>query len=342
MRFFKELGGGLLAIVAMTLGLLLIAVFFEVAVEESSEWWNWPIAFGLALTVTGVALFLIGGAAVYTCVEAALGWTGMLAGYRPEGFDRRAGNRTRAIADLMLFVLCGYLGLRLFRHGAAEGALNWAIEGLFFAGAGVVFGLLPLVPRLYFELSRKGRGAPRQPRRERGAKRAQAESGDDKLDRKLGDGVVVLVGLAALGIGLSMAVTNTTATLRMRDGRATLAYGDWADGCVGEIDCPSEEARLTIVAKRSGLIRVEYLGDCEFELLDGDGGKLPTIDIETMARLGVPAKRYGEKDRASRVFEAASGRSYQVRVTGKCAFYSVRYFAERTGARAAAESEGGR
>ncbi len=334
--FVKELGTGLLAIVGITLGLLLIAVFFEVAVDSIEAWWHPPLSLGLAL---GISLFALAG--VYAAVDATLsraaaGWLGMLAGRPAPGFSPGDSNGARALASLSLLLFCTVTGVMLFRHGAGAGAVNWAIEGLFLVAAGLVLGLVPIIPRLYFMRrhasygrGRKSAGASRR----RGKRNAGARFRFTR-ERDSGDSRVSLFAcLAILGIGLSMAVAGTVASLRLRDGRAALAYGDWAEGCVepgGDSFSCASDVRLTLIPAYDRRLRIEPIG-CPIELHTSDGAVAPRLSASQMRKLGF--EQPGLDQQPTIVFDPVPDQVYEITVAAKpgedSCHYAVRYLVER-------------
>ncbi len=212
----KELGTNLLAMAALLLGLMLIKIFFGLAVSETSEVWQAPIAFGLALAATGLGLAMVFVAVRATTSQMAEGWLGMLTGRVPPGHGRD-GDGLRGVMALALLAAAAYFGLLLFRKGAREGELNWALEGLFLMASGVVFGLLPAIPRLYFAARGGSGGGTGKQRRDRPGR---GTGGDGGAGRRAGkgvkDGVTLFVTLAVLGVGLGLAAIDITVAARDR------------------------------------------------------------------------------------------------------------------------------
>lgn len=342
MHALRELGRNTLVIIATTLGLIAIAAFFEVAVEISTAWWEWIIGLTIATVVAFFALGIILVAISSSVGMTAVGWLGIFAGRVPPGFGRGANNLQRAIGNLALFGGAVYLGRRLYLHGDAEGELNWALEGLFLMGAGVLFGLLAAVPRLYFA-TKRGWGEvirldglrPESSRRAARRQRARDEGRDKDELPEAAENIAVLITLAMLGVGLSMAVVNSTFMLRTRDGRATLPYNDWLEGCIDrDRDLPecSVDAIFSFTARRADRLRVEVSGQCPATLRDTAGEGIATLDETEKKALGIPPSERGERTRW--VFDPAPGTEYRVHLEpggdGAC-FYSVRYLEEPTG-----------
>ncbi|MCC6997975.1 MAG: hypothetical protein IT370_25400 [Deltaproteobacteria bacterium] len=208
----KELGTNLLAMAALLLGLMLIKIFFGLAVSETSAVWQAPIAFGLALAATALGLTMVYAAVRATTSQMAEGWLGLLTGRVPPGYAR-GGDGLRGVMALALLGAACYFGLLLFRKGAREGELNWALEGLFLMAGGLVFGLLPAIPRLYF--AGRGAGGTAQQRRDRPG-RGSGGDGGKRAGKGVRDGVTLFVTLAVLGVGLGLAAIDITVAARDR------------------------------------------------------------------------------------------------------------------------------
>jgi hypothetical protein len=335
--FVKELGTGLVAIVGITLGLLLIAVFFEVGVDSIEAWWHPPLSLGLALGISGFALLGVYAAVDSTLSRAAAGWLGMLSGRPAPGFSPADGNGARALASASLLVFCAVTGLMLFRHGVSAGALNWAVEGLFLVAAGLLLGFLPIIPRLYFMRRHAGVAAPQHAR---GRGRRKGRKGKARAMLQLGgrlengdSRVAYFACLAILGIGLSMAVAGAVASFRLRDGRAALAYGDWAEGCVdpsGDSFSCARDVRLTLIPAYNRRLRVEPVG-CPIELYASDGAVAPRLGANDMRKLGF--ERPSSDGQPTIVFDPVPGQVYEIAVlpkqAGDSCYYAVRYLVER-------------
>jgi hypothetical protein len=197
-------------VAATFVGLVFLMVTVLWFVEDCEEWWQWLVTAALALCVVAGALTGIARTAGGLLSEAGAGWVGMLLGRAGGASTHQAG--PRALADAAVLVLCVVAGLALFRLGAARGELHWALEGLLLALAGVLFGLLPLVPRLSFLRSRRAGKV-------RGGGSPPAE--DDPL--------VIFVLATCLGLGLSMGVSQGFASVRGRAPRE-VSLDAWAEG----------------------------------------------------------------------------------------------------------------
>jgi len=340
MHALRELGRNTLVIVGTTLGLIATAAFFEVGVDIASAWWEWVIGLAIASVVAFFALAIIFAATSSSIGVTAVGWLGIFVGRVPPGFGRGDHNLQRAIGDLALFAGAAYLGRALYLHGDAEGQLNWALEGLFLIGAGVVFGLLAAIPRLYFA-TKRGRGEVvaldglRPDRGRRAARRQKArEKGRDKQELPAAaEDVAVLITLAMLGVALSMAVVNSVFKLRTRDGRATLPYNDWLEGCLDR-DLPecSKDATFSFTARSRDRVRVEVVGQCASTLRTATGEAVATLGAAELKARGIPLPARGARSRL--VFDPAPGTEYHVKLTTESddvCFYSVRYLDEPTG-----------
>lgn len=267
-RIAKEVGAALLALPAMALGLLLIAVFFQVAVEMSSAWWEWIVAMGVALGVSGVALAIIGLAVTVSARRMAVGWMGMFSGRVPAPYVRLDDARIAAWSGLAIAVIVIPLGLLLFRAGLGADMTNWSIAGLFFAAGGVLFGLLPAVPGFFF-LRDTARRRPHD-------------------DEPNGEHLETFLVLAFLGVSLGLAVSFTFDDRRQRDTAptneervasrpATTTPGRrFRAGCVthrGGFGCDKGFVRLPLRLQPGQRIRVEYVArHCRVQLTRAEGG----------------------------------------------------------------------
>jgi hypothetical protein len=292
--FFAELGRGILAVPSLALGLLVIAVFFQTAAESSSGVWQAIVAFGLAIAASLVGLLLVGWVAARVMGPAAAGWLGIFSGQVPEEFAPDQRNGSRALANLLLLGACLLLGSLLFRHGVREGELNWAIEGLFLAGSGVVLGLLPAVPRLRF--ARGPRGLRPEP----------VES----------EGVITFIVAAALGVGLSLAVSFGVTEKWPRQGPRTLRPLVWHSGCVSQATelCPAR-ARFTLVAAERGRYLVDLRDLCaRLAFTAGDGRPVREVAWVELNRAGIETYDK-EREIKTRVIDADAGQRIQLEVT---------------------------
>ena len=137
----RELGLGAASIVGTTLGMLVIAVFYQVAIDMADSWWAWIIGLAIATGLAVVALGVIYMAMAATVAVSALGWGGMFAGRVPAGFGPGDRNLARAAGGLALFGLSAWAGIALYRAGLRAGQINWSTEGMMLVAAGVLFGL---------------------------------------------------------------------------------------------------------------------------------------------------------------------------------------------------------
>lgn len=292
--FVTELGLGLLAVPSLALGLLVIAVFFQTAAESADGLWQAVIAFGLAVAASLVGLLLVGWVAARVLGPAAAGWLGIFSGQVPAAFAPRARNGSRALADLLVFAVCLLLGILLFRHGVREGELNWAIEGLFLAGSGVVLGLVPAVPRLRF--ARGPRGVTPEP----------MES----------EGVITFIVAAALGVGLSLAVSFGVTEKWPRQGPRTLRPLIWHSACVSQAAelCPAR-ALFTLVAAERGRYLVDLRDSCARLAFSTEDGR-PAREV-AWADLHLAGIKTYDKEREirTRAIDADAGQRIQLEVT---------------------------
>lgn len=316
----RELGLGLLAIPSVALGLLLIAVFFQVAAENSEGVGTAVIAFGLALAATGLGALLVGWVATLLLGPAAVGWLAMFSGQRPVEFGPGENNLGRGLANLAFAAIAAGLGLLLFRHGVTEGEQNWAIEGLFLAATALVLGLIPAVPRLYF------------------AKRGAARQATEEVSS---DGVIGFVVAAAVGIGLSLALCFGVAEGRPQTGERALRPGTWHTGCVTgkQFKGCVAEARFTLVAREAELRRdappsadrwrltLEQRGQCASVKLEaGDERPLREVPWSDLRRAQIKTY-FPEHELRVRALDVAAGQRILLRVTTSanwCTF-KVRY-----------------
>lgn len=326
--------------VAATLGLLLIAAFYEVAIDTADVWWKWLVALPIATAVALVGLAIIYVGMDATAARTATGWLGMFAGRVPPGYGPGDGNLGAGVAGLVLFVAAAVLGVMLYRKGVGSGQLNWAIEGLALVGSGAVFGLAAAVPRLYFACRASGdvvrEIAGGHGRRHRGVNEHDHAKSDERSVATSGaEGVTVLLTAGLLGVALSMCTANTVMHQRLRDGVATMPYADWLDGCV-DADATLPEcapaARLTLIPREARPLRLEVMTHCKWELRTTDGDEVQRLDSAAKQALGIEPSAPGERERI--VFVPTPRTTYEVLIaaSGKdvCA-YSVRYLFEPTG-----------
>lgn len=154
--FAAEFGDAWLAVLGATLGLGVIMASVTAAVEESQAWWQWALAVPLALVGIAFGCGVVLVTAGKTAERIAKGYLGMASRRCPlEEYGPRSANEARAAADLLFGCCALVLGVWLFRVGAAERQLNWAMEGLLLAFSGVGFGWVASVPRLRFRRPRR-------------------------------------------------------------------------------------------------------------------------------------------------------------------------------------------
>lgn len=261
----RELGAGLLAIPSLVLGLLLIAIFFQTAAEYAVGVWQAIIAFAVALAATVIGLMLVGWVAALVLGPAAVGWVAMFSGQLPQEFAPGQRNGGRALANLMLAAICLPLGVLLFRHGVREGELNWAIEGLFLAGSGVILGLLPAIPRLYFS-------------------RWRPEAEPEPVE---GEAVIAFIVAASLGVGLSLAVCFGFEG-RQR-GEQQMRPGVWHTGCVTNYgdSCPPG-ATYVLLSKTRREHYIDLRGGCaSVTFRPGDDRPVQEVEWVDLHRRGI-------------------------------------------------------
>jgi hypothetical protein len=307
--FFAELGRGLLAIPSLTIGLLLIAVFFQTAAEMAEGVWQAVVAFGVAIAVSVGALMLVGWVATVVIGPAAVGWLAIFAGQHPAEYGPSQRNGARALANLLLFASCGPLGVILFRHGAREGELNWAIEGLFLTAAAVVLGLGSAIPRLYF------------------AARAK-RSGVEPVES---EGVIAFVITAMLGIGLSLGISMGFSEARSDSRERTMRPAIWHTACVRSEKLKScvPQIAMTLVAAKQGVHRVDLRASCAVTLgfKPGDGRPLSELSWMELRRLKIVVYDK-EREIRTRALQLAAGQRVLVEVTprgGEGCVFKLRY-----------------
>lgn len=281
--FAREIGRAALALVALVLGVAATASFFEGAVEESGGvWWMLLIAFGLALAVAAFAMgmvFLLVGSLVAATAEA---WAALVGG----GGGREGRPGVLAAANLATLGLALWGGAALYRTGVEAVELGWAVQGVLLGLAGVIFGLLPAIPRVVFAIrgGRRTAGA-HAPRGAAGGERRRL-AGLAGQAGQAGQGAALFVTLATLGVGLSMAVAEVTPPLRFRGAERPIPYGDWARGCVDDdLDGCERSVRLRIVAPRAGVLRVEDLqAHCDVRVQSGEEGAQAAVGADGETR----------------------------------------------------------
>lgn len=252
--FTQEVGRALLAIVATTFSLVWL-MSLVTSVAEATEALEVVVNVVLSLVTGVIALGVIGYTAGFVLETTAAGWVGLFTRQVPRPYTGRSYNQTRAIADLVVLVLCVVLGLLLFRHGAAKGYLHWALQGLLLIVAGGVFGLLPLVPRVGIALAR---------RRMKGWR---------VVDHEDNEKLLVFVLATMLGVGLSMGVTSAIGAVRARGAKRTVAVGALVEGVVvgrGGSSWP-EQVELTLPEARTARVELRLLQGCVAALLNEHG-----------------------------------------------------------------------
>lgn len=291
--FFHELGLGLLAIPSAVLGLLVVAAFFQVAIEETEGILTGILAYGLALGATVVGFALVGWVATFLVGPMTVGWLGMFSGQIPAEFAPRARNHARAFANLLLMCIALWLGVLLFRHGVREGQANWAVEGIFLAAAGIVLGLAPAIPRFYF---------------------ARKKGPVEAVDSERAIGLIISI---ALGIALSLAVSFTMTENRKPSGPKTVRPGRWVQGCVAKEStvCPVEEKHF-FLATSAGRHYVDQRKLCGRLFFESEAGiKLREVRWGTLFREGV--ETYDKKtETKTRAIELNTGQKVVLRVSG--------------------------
>lgn len=314
MAVLRELALGVGAIIGIVLSVLVINVFYATAFEMGTAWWAWiiggAVATGFAAVAAGV-LFMVLHATVGVMV---VGWMGMLTGRQPVGYGPGDHNLSRGLGGVIFFAAALVLGRMLYRAGVDDGQVNWAVEGLMLMGGGTVIGLFGAVPRLYY--AARGRGGHMHRFSRNRKKRGEASAQ-----------VSLLLSLALVSIALSMCVTDTVQQVRARSGAATLAYGDWFDGCVepdGDLPECAPRVSLRLVPRRAVPLRVEYITGCRVRILTASGDEVPGLSIQGSAG----------SDRRRASFDAVAGVDYRVELEASegarsnACVYSVRYFDE--------------
>lgn len=293
------------AIVVLALGMVLATGVAGGVAGDAASWWQWGVgalvAAGAAAVVAVLAFAGIGHAAS----TGAAAWLALLAGAQAR--HRRADG----VGALLAGVLAVAGGLWLRGRGVAAGEARWATMGVLAIAAGAGLGLVPAVAMLWTT---------------RRAPAALAGSRDQEPSAK--GGIQLVIAAATIGLTLAMAAVEIVAVARLRDGRATLAPGDWADGCVvasGQT-CP-RDARLAFVTPRSGQVRVEAIANCDVTLHDAFDAPLSVLTDAAVRALGLTPGD-GTERRRQLLAEVAPGAPVAVVVRPRgeqaCA-YSVRY-----------------
>ena len=301
--FFRELTRGLIGIPATALGVLLIAVFFQVGAEEATGWWQAILSFGVALAVTAVAAAIIGWAADRVLATAAIGWFGLFSGRTPKEFGAKQKNGVRAAANLILLAISVPLGIMLFRRGVQQDMANWAITGLFFAGSGVLFGLGPAVPRIYFA----SRGRDRRP-----------------LEDVDGQGVTGFFIAALIGVGLSLAVSFGLADDSGKGPRVMRLGRSYQVCAVGKKEdeskiCPKIARLIVPTAPSSKQWLIEYSGRCFPRVWQGETMIKPMSWLQ-LRRLKIKTyEKTADNEVWRKVFSAKAGLAYEIRAESRSA-----------------------
>lgn len=287
-----EAGTRLAIAVATALAVLVIAVFYDVALDLAGAAWEYAVGLAVATALAVGALAVIHQGMAATVGRTAVGWWGMMAGRVPAGFGPGDRNAARAAGDVLAFAIATPAGLALAARGARDGQHGWSTAGLMLVAAGVVFGLIAAVPRLYFarrrlDDARRADAASEGARRGRRRRRGQRDGTPGASPADRADDVAVLVTAALLGIALSMCTASTLARWRERHGPRELARGDWLAGCAavepeaGADACPAA-VDVTLVPRRARVLRVEAVTTCALSVATADGRAVVTPDEAAM------------------------------------------------------------
>ncbi|MCP4135797.1 MAG: hypothetical protein GY754_32815 [bacterium] len=297
-----EIGVAVLSTVVLLVSLVFIQGILDWAFEVHDVIEGiTAVVFGIIVLAAGVCA--VGFTAGLLLQAVSEGWMGMLSGWIPEYFSDRKENVILAWGNIAFALVSISGGVLLFRLGVKSVTQSRALMGLLFVLSGILFGLIPLVPRVYF--ARKKGKAPIQ-------KKSKSFN------------TAILVAIAVLGIGLSMSVNTFIISYRLSNDTAVMAYGDWIEG--ETIYRNKKDIIIKLVPKNSRMIRFEYYesGGCPVTIVTEDGKPVKGISWEEVKRLKIEPKK---GDHPMLRFYPEPGKVYRVKIGKGCAF-QVRYLHE--------------
>ncbi len=300
----RALATSLFAAAASILGVVLIPTAIEAGIGDAKAWWEMILGVGFAIAVSAIGAMVVARTLGNPFARLAEGWVGMFIGRRPKSLERGAG--TQAFASLLaaaILIVAGYLR---YRQGIDTTQLGWALQGVFAIALGIVFGVAPAIPALWFGISNANRPVFK-------AKGGQATT---------------IVVAASLSFGIAWGVGDL---LRARYGRSeqpTLPYGEWlrleSKAVQQQTTKRSSTTRRRSRARRAkmwqaecrievpsrGRYRIEAIAlkrGCTIDVTQGDAPAPGAFDRRALIRAGVK-----EPAQKGTIFVLLDGRPDQV------------------------------
>jgi len=255
----------------------------------------------VSLVATSIAYWAL-GSQVERLVMAALA---IGSGRAPKSLSDRRLNRIQAIADVLAAGGIAVLSALALGVGIRDTHAAWVLSGFIGFGLAAIHLLSALANVL---LSRRLR-------RQHHFATLSADQ-----QEKSGEIPGVFVSLAAVAIAISGAIASAIPGCRYAGKPQPLAYGTYADGCVGEDPGCEPEKLLTFEVDSADPIELTVFARSKYLLLRG-GEKLKR---DGRGERVIFKLNEGSTYTRKAVFKPEVGAKYSVRMTGKGAF-SVRY-----------------
>ena len=202
------------------------------------------------LFVVSVACAICNAACTETANIIGSGWTGMITKERPVSFHSTEENIKGIYLHAFVFFMLALFGFLWFQEGQSTAYVQFSLNGLLLIFCSIFFGVLPLVPRLYYFTDSR-----------HGEIKTHAQK---KLNDALHPRIFLI--LLILGMACSLGVNEIILFHKTQKNELVMAYGETYTFTKTTRSTKDKTARLIINTPREGiLLFTVYKCDVRFE-----------------------------------------------------------------------------
>ncbi len=272
---------GVYAALLVALSMLLLAasiIFIQVSItgifidaDGAVELITAFVFFAFVASVAAVVCHMV---FLFIANTLGYGWTGILTGEPPALFKSKKENIDGFHQHLLVFIVFLTLGWLWFLEGKNSAYVQFSLNGMLLIFGSIFFGLIPLIPRLYFLFKPKGQ------------KSARINKKEDKKEALYPNIYLILV---VFGISFSLAMNEIKRHHQAQKDEIVMAYGETYTITRFNRKSKKSTVKLIIEPTRGGTVIFESY-KCNVQFTDSEQKPVKLFNSKQLKEIGLASE----------------------------------------------------